>query len=133
LTWEDATPTMNPMSSVTWPCPNCGRRVPNRISQCHCGTTREDALRQAEAGAAVSPPGALRPARRGTGIRIGPLTWDLKALLIGLVLVALLGIVRLFWPSQPERIVPVLGHVDATPKPLPTPTPKAKGWKLPWR
>jgi hypothetical protein len=47
--------------------------------------------------------------------------------------VALLGIVRLFWPSQPERIVPVLGHVDATPKPLPTPTPKAKGWKLPWR
>ena len=121
------------MSSVTWPCPNCGRRVPNRVSQCHCGTTREDALRQAAAGAAISAPGAARPARRARGIRLGPLTWDLKALLIGLVLVALLGIVRLFWPSAPDRIVPVLGHVDATPKPVATPTPKSAGWKLPWR
>jgi hypothetical protein len=120
------------MSSVTWPCPNCGRRVPNRVSQCHCGTTREDALRQAAAGAAVGP-AAPRRARRGPPIRIGPLTWDLKALLIGIVLAAVLGIVRLFWPSEPPRVVPVLGHVDATPPPAPSPSPKSKGWKLPWR
>jgi hypothetical protein len=66
-------------------------------------------------------------------MRLGPLTWDLKALLIGLALVALLGIVRLFWPSQPQTIVPILGHLDATPRPTPPPSPKPKGWKLPWR
>jgi hypothetical protein len=53
-------------------------------------------------------------------------------LIIGIVIVALLGLVRLFWPGQPERIVPVLGHVDATPRPTPKPTPKPKSW-LPWR
>jgi hypothetical protein len=121
------------MSSVTWSCPNCGRRVPNRVSQCHCGTTREDAVRQAAAGAAVGPPGAPRAARRSPPIRLGPLTWDLKALLIGMALVALLGLVRLFWPARPEPIVPLLGHIDATPPPTPKPTPRPKGWKLPWR
>lgn len=121
------------MSSVTWLCPNCGRRVPNRVSQCHCGTTREDALRQAAAGAAVSPSARPRAARRGPPIRLGPLSWDLKALLIGLALVVLLGLVRLFWPGHSEPIVPVLGHVDATPRPTPAATPKAHGWKLPWR
>jgi hypothetical protein len=124
---------MATMSSATWPCPNCGRRVPNRVSQCHCGTTREDAVRQAEVGAAVGSRETVRKARRGPPIRLGPLTWDLKALLIGIALVLLLGVVRLFWPGEPERIVPVLGHVDATPRPGPTPTPKSKGWKLPWR
>ncbi len=121
------------MSSVTWPCPNCGRRVPNRVSQCHCGTTQEDAFRQAEVGATESPTGTPRRARKGPPLRIGPLTWDLKALLIGIALVALVGLVRLFWPGRPEPIVPVLGYVDATPRPLPTPTPKSKGFKLPWR
>jgi hypothetical protein len=125
---------MGPMPSVTWPCPNCGRRVPNRVAQCHCGTTREDAQRAAAAAsAAVSPAGTARTARRGPPMRLGPLTWDLKALLIGLALVALLGIVRLFWPSQPQTIVPILGHLDATPRPTPPPSPKPKGWKLPWR
>jgi hypothetical protein len=124
---------MGAMSSVTWPCPNCGRRVPNRVPECHCGTTREDALRQAAAGAAVGPSGTPRAARRGPPIRLGPLTWDLKALLIGLVLVSLLGLVRLFWPGQPTPVVPLLGHLDIRPSPTPTPTPKGKGWKLPWR
>jgi hypothetical protein len=124
---------MGSMPSVTWPCPNCGRRVPNRVEQCHCGTTREDALRQAAAGAAVRPTGAPRAARRGAPIRLGPLTWDLKALLIGIALVALLGLVRLFWPSQPAAVVPLLGHLDAPRSPAPTPTPKAQPWKLPWR
>ena len=121
------------MPSVTWPCPNCGRRVPNRVDQCHCGTTRQDALRQAAQSAAVPSPGSPRTARKGPPIRLGPLTWDLKALLIGLALVALLGLVRLFWPERPDPILPVLGHVDATPPPVPKPTPKPKGWKLPWR
>jgi hypothetical protein len=121
------------MSTVTWPCPNCGRRVPNRVSQCHCGTTREDAFRQAEVGATESPAGTPRRPRRGPPIRLGPLTWDLKALLIGIALVALLGLVRLFWPGTPTPIVPVLGYVDSPPRPGPTPTPKSKGFKLPWR
>ena len=121
------------MSSVTWPCPNCGRRVPNRVSQCHCGTTQEDAFRQAEMGATVSPTGTPRRARKGPPLRIGPLTWDLKALLIGIVVVLLVGLVRLFWPGQAEPIVPVLGYVDATPRPGPTPTPTPKGFRLPWR
>jgi len=121
------------MSSVTWPCPNCGRRVPNRVSQCHCGTTKEDAVRQAEAAAAQGAPvPRARPRPTGPRVRFGSLGWDIKGLMIGLVVVALLALVRFFWPSEPERIVPVLGHVDATPSPTPRPTPKSRGFKLPW-
>jgi hypothetical protein len=121
------------MSSVTWACPNCGRRVPNRVSQCHCGTTREDALRQAAAaGAAAEPSPKPRARLPGPAFRWAALGRDIKALIIGIVIVALLGLVRLFWPGQPERIVPVLGHVDATPTPTLKPTPKPKSW-LPWR
>jgi hypothetical protein len=57
----------------------------------------------------------------------------MKALLIGIVVVALLGVVRLFWPSSPDRVVPVLGYVNPGPKPTPRPTPTPTGWKLPWR
>jgi hypothetical protein len=107
------------------------------VSQCHCGTTREDALRQAEAAGAVAQPSSKPRVRRsGPPLRWGPLGRDIKALVIGIVIVALLGLVRHFWPDQPERVVPVLGHVDAVPSPTPKPTPqakpKAKSW-LPWR
>ena len=45
------------MSSVTWLCPNCKRRVPNRVSTCHCGTTRA----QADQAAAAEQAAAKRP------------------------------------------------------------------------
>jgi hypothetical protein len=45
--------------TATWTCP-CGRRVPARITECHCGTTRA----QAEA-AAVRAPAAFRPTAAG--------------------------------------------------------------------
>ena len=127
------------MSSVTWPCPNCGRRVPNRVSQCHCGTTREDAERLAAAGGPEPPArgGAVprpRPRRFGPPLRIGPLGGDVKALLVAIVIVTVLGIASLFWPRKPENIVPVLGYANTRPPtPSPSPTPKPKGWKLPWK
>jgi hypothetical protein len=129
------------MPAVTWSCPNCGRRVPLRVSQCHCGTTREDADRLAAAGgpAPTARGGGVprpRPRRPGRAFRIGPLSWDLKALLVGIVVVILLGIASLFWPREPERIVPVLGYVNPrppSPSPSAKPTPSPKGWKLPWK
>jgi len=127
------------MPPVTWSCPNCGRRVPLRISQCHCGTTREDAERLAAARGPVPQAGGggvpRRRARRfGPPLRIGPLSWDLKALLVGIVVVIALGVASLFWPRKPENIVPVLGYANTRPpSPAPSPTPKPKGWKLPWK
>ena len=64
------------MPSLTWTCPNCQRRVPNRVDACHCGTTRG----QAELLAASSPSGAGPGAAFGYG---GPavreeLGWDVK-------------------------------------------------------
>ncbi|HSD26417.1 MAG TPA: hypothetical protein VLL75_03890 [Vicinamibacteria bacterium] len=125
------------MSTVTWPCPNCGRRVPNRVSQCHCGTTREDALRQAEAASAVVERSIRpRPRRTGPSLRWGALGRDIKALLVGIVVVTLLGLLSLLWPGRPQPLVPLLGHVDATPAPAPTPTPRPtprpRSW-LPWK
>jgi predicted RNA-binding Zn-ribbon protein involved in translation (DUF1610 family) len=122
------------MPPVTWSCPNCGRRVPLRVAQCHCGTTREDA-EQAAARVPVLEGGVSRPRSRPSGppLRIGPLTWDQKALVIAIVVVALLGLVRLFWPSKPEPLVPVLGYVNPAPTPKPKPTPTPQGWKLPWK
>jgi hypothetical protein len=123
------------MPPVTWSCPNCGRRVPLRVPQCHCGTTREDAEQQAAAQKAAPVGRVARPRARlpGPPLRIGPLSWDMKALLIGIAVVAVLGLVRLFWPSKPDRVVPVLGYVNPAPKPTPRPTPTPTGWKLPWK
>lgn len=127
------------MASVTWLCPRCGRRVPNRALVCHCGMTQEEAQRAAPVAAA--PRAAARP-RRGLGLDWGAiwrdLTWDMKALAIGVLLVAVLGLVWLFVPRRPERIVPVLGIVapapspSPTPKPTPRPTAKPKRRWLPW-
>jgi hypothetical protein len=109
------------------------------VSQCHCGTTREDALRQAEAASGTPLPRPARLGRPGPPVRWGTLGRDVQALLIAIVVVALLGLVRLFWPSRPEPLLPVLGHMDATPSPTPRPTarptpkPKSKGFRLPWQ
>lgn len=135
------------MASVTWQCPQCGRRVPNRAAECHCGMTREAALAAAH-NAAVGPvagptpdgPTALSPYRfswRG-------LPREVKLMAVGLVLVLLLGLGWLILvPYRPKAIVPLLGWSEPTSprkeRPLPSPSPKApgqpapqkKGW-LPW-
>ena len=110
------------MSSVTWACPRCGRHVPNRAPTCHCGMTQEQARQQPAPPAPPSPP--TRP--RGPGFpwrdTWKDLTWDLKALAIGVVLVAILGLAWLLVSHKPEPIVPVLGIVVPAPTPTPTPT-----------
>jgi hypothetical protein len=120
------------MSSVTWLCPNCGRRVPNRVAVCHCGTRREQA-QQAEPQAALVPARRVpsRPApRRAAG---PPLSWEIKALAAALVLVALLGMARLLVPWQPEPVHPLLGFSAPAPTPTPRPTPSPTPlFKLPW-
>ncbi len=120
------------MASVTWTCPNCQRRVPNRAAVCHCGTTRE----QAEPGARPQGPAALPPrpgAQAGWLPPWSSLTWDLKALVIAFGLVLVLAAVFLFLPHPSVRVHPVLGFADqAPPRPSPSPTVPAKRWKLPW-
>ncbi|PYQ24088.1 MAG: hypothetical protein DMF79_02530 [Acidobacteria bacterium] len=119
------------MASVTWTCPNCNRRVPNRAPACHCGTTRAQAeqleIALAKGGA---PLGRSAPAKVG---------WDIKGLAIGLVVVAVLGLTWLFLPHRPDPIVPVLGFADHVPTPPPSPPPKtprkpipSPPFKLPW-
>ena len=111
------------MASVTWTCPSCNRRVPNRVATCHCGTKREQAERR------VSRPGARAAA--------APPGWDITALAIVLVLVTAAGLVWLFVPHRPERVYPVLGFVDNLPSPpppprAPRPPAPAPPFKLPW-
>jgi hypothetical protein len=120
------------MSSVTWACPNCKRRVPNRVSTCHCGTTRA----QADQAAAAQVAAAKRPAPRAWTPRprrlpITPLGRDVKLLLVGLAVVAVLAIVRMVLPWQPAPIHPVLGYSANAPATKAGPTPKPVGAALP--
>ena len=110
------------MSSVTWTCPRCGRRVPNRAPACHCGTTQEQARQESAPPAGPSP--GPRPRRRAFPWREiwKDLTWDLKALALGVALVAILGLVWLLVPHKAEPIVPVLGIVAPAPTSPPSPT-----------
>jgi len=112
------------MSSVTWTCPSCKRRVPNRVAACHCGTTRA----QAEELTAAASRAARRPAPqawtpRPRPVPRTPLTWDLKALIIGLVVVFILAIAWMFVPWRPSPIVPVLGVQVPAPPGKATPRP----------
>jgi hypothetical protein len=121
------------MSSVTWACPNCKRRVPNRVSTCHCGTTRAQAS-QLEASEEVRTkrpaPKAWTP--RPRPIRRTPLSRDVKLLLVGLVVIVVLAIVRMLMPWQPAVIHPVLGFRDSAPPTLPAkPTPLPVGTPRP--
>jgi hypothetical protein len=114
------------MSSVTWTCPSCKRRVPNRVSTCHCGTTRA----QAEQAEAAQQAAAKRPAPRTWKPRprrlpFGPLGRDVKMLLVGLAVIAVLAVVRMFMPWRPAPVYPVLGYATNAPtsKVKPTPLP----------
>ncbi|HET6898183.1 MAG TPA: hypothetical protein VFK70_07540, partial [Vicinamibacteria bacterium] len=37
-------------ASTTWDCPQCGRTVPAREPQCHCGVLRSESPRPPAAG-----------------------------------------------------------------------------------
>jgi hypothetical protein len=130
-----------PMSNVTWTCARCGRRVPNRVSQCHCGMSREEAEQLAPLPV-VRPLPLTRPRRRSRGLDIrwrdvwADLTWDLRALVIGIVVILLAGVGWVFVPRTEAPIVPVLGVLAPAPSPSPSPTPKppakAKRRWWPW-
>jgi hypothetical protein len=119
--------------SVTWVCPGCSRRVPNRVPECHCGVRKEDAERAARAAAAlpVRPAaGARRPAppiaprwRFTWGRFWRDLPRDAKAFAVGFVLILVLAVVWFFVPHRPEPITPVLGWSGTVTAPTPKPTP----------
>ena len=135
------------MASVTWSCPQCGRRVPNRAQACHCGTTRQAAIAAAQnavpgLGEGGAADGARVPSPYELSWRGLPREFKLTA--VGLVLVLLLGLGWLILvPYRPKAIVPLLGWSEPSSprKEVPTPTPspqvpgrpapQKKGW-LPW-
>ena len=125
------------VTSHTWSCPSCGRRVPLRAGICHCGMTRTQAEEMAAAAAAVPVPPPHPRRAAGAGMRaevVGAMTRDVK-LLVGvgaLVLVAGLGWL-VFGPRPAPTIPPVLGWVDQRPPPVPKRTPPPRPpFKLPW-
>lgn len=122
------------MPSLTWTCPNCQRKVPNRVDACHCGTTRG----QAELLAASSPAASGSALGYGDPAVREELGWDVKGPALGLVLVAVVAVGWLaFRPYHPDPIAPVLGFVEKGRTPPPTPAPPRPRvppplFKLPW-
>ena len=122
------------MASLTWTCPNCKRRVPNRVDACHCGTTRSQAEQLAAASAGAGPGAGFGHGGPAASAELG---WDVKGPALGLVLVAVVAAGWLvFRPYRPDTIAPVLGFVDKTPTPKTTPIPRRPVppplFKLPW-
>jgi hypothetical protein len=94
---------------------------------------RAEVLAEVRAEAERPTPSPTRPA--GPGIRTppAPLPRDVKVLLAGVALVAVLGLGWLIFGPRPDPIVPVLGYMDAVPPPAPKPTPQpSPPFKLPW-
>jgi hypothetical protein len=98
--------------------------------------TRERAEALAEARAEASRPAPSRRASHAPPAlrtRSAPLPRDVKALLAGAVLAAVLGFAWLVFGPPPPPVVPVLGYMDAGPPPGPKPTPTPMPpFKLPW-
>jgi hypothetical protein len=101
---------------TTWLCPRCGRRVPNRSGECHCGTTRIEAETVIARTPVHTGPRADRFSLRG-------LPRDIKILGGIVVLSAIGGLAWLIVPHSHTRTVPLLGFVDRLPSPTPMPTP----------
>jgi hypothetical protein len=95
---------------ASWTCPNCRRRVPRYATTCHCGARRTDAA-PADTGAA-GPPLA-----RAGGWR--QLPWSMW-LALGIAAAAVIAlIVLMFLPPEPPPRIPLLGHIDRAPTPVP--------------
>jgi hypothetical protein len=116
----------------TWTCSGCGRRVPQRASLCHCGTSREQSLAARRTARGAGPP---RPAPWAEGWRglWRSLPLDVKALAIAAALVIAAGLGWLaLGPSLPNDTPALLGHVErplAARRPAPRPVPP---FRLPW-
>jgi len=97
--------------------------------------TRERADARAAAGAEASlaarrPASPARPRPRGPS---APLPRDVKAILAGMALVAVVAVGWLALGPSPEPVAPVLGFVDPGPPPAPTPVPPpTPAFNLPW-
>ena len=104
--------TANDSSSVTWECPQCGRRVPRRLSECRCGYSQ----RQASSDADSKPSAAAEPTvidARRTSHRLGWIAAGVMAVAFGAL-----------WFSTrraPERPPPPVA-TRATPPPTATPS-----------
>lgn len=104
--------------STTWLCPTCGRRVPNRATECHCGMLQVTAL------AVVDP--SVDPPKEKLRIRTPPVRFrtmpkEVRVLGVVFALVILLGVVWAFVPRKPAPALPLLGTLDRLPSPPPTP------------
>lgn len=123
---------MSEAAGHTWTCSGCGRRVPQRASACHCGTTREQS--QAAAVLARQPARAagrpLEPGWRGLWVSLPA---DVKAMVLAAALVLAAGLGWLaFGPSRPNTTPALLGYVErplGARRPAPPPRP---AFKLPW-
>jgi hypothetical protein len=120
----------------TWTCPGCGRRVPQRVAACHCGTSRAQAEEAARAAVAAAAPARPARSRLPIGRRevVAAMPRDVKGLLAAgaIVLAAGLGWLVL-GPARPPAAPALLGYVDAGPPPVPKPTPRPQPpLRLPW-
>jgi S1-C subfamily serine protease len=53
------------VSSISWTCPSCGRRVPRRVGECRCGSRQPDA----PFDEAAPSPAVAASERSGSGLR----------------------------------------------------------------
>jgi hypothetical protein len=114
---------------AVWECPGCHRRVPDRITVCHCGTRRDQA-------ATTPAPAPVRPREFARPRFVAAGDADPSAALIVLregwpyVLVftiALMGAAVWGVRWQPERLPPLLGwKASDRPSPSPSPSPRPR-------
>jgi S1-C subfamily serine protease len=99
----------------SWLCPECGRKVPNRVEACRCGTARD--LGALEASGALGATGASEPPQRSP-----MLPW----IVLGVVTVIAAGslialqVIPVRPQSQTAAIAPNVQRapVESTPQPL---------------
>ena len=89
-----------------WRCPSCGRRVPQRVERCRCGSCRADA--DAVTDAAEPPEPAAPAGRRGLLLLV-------LGVAVGLGLAALP--LQILW--SPRAAAPEAAAVGLTPDPAP--------------
>jgi hypothetical protein len=116
-------------ASHTWGCAQCGRRVPTRVTVCHCGATRAQAEAVRAGPARGAAPLPVQPGWRGVWASL-PTDVVLVAAAAGLVLLAGFGFLA-FGPPVRNDTPALLGYVDRRP-PKPPDTRSQPPFKLPW-
>jgi hypothetical protein len=119
---------MGSPTAFTWVCTTCGRNVPQRVSRCHCGATREQAQAVLAAG---EPAPAVETLLAAPGWRSvwRTLPGDVRAMVIAAAVLVLSGAVWLLVsPPGSEGGPALLGRAE----PTPPPPPKQPAFRLPW-